>query len=97
MAVKKVLAVALAGIGVLALAVGVNTARSGSKQLAVAPVAPLQVDEGAAAQRLGESLRFVTISDARDADANAAEFDKLHAPTCKPASRACTPPSSART
>lgn len=79
MAVKKVLAVALAGIGVLALAVGVNTARSGSKQLAVAPVAPLQVDEGAAAQRLGESLRFVTISDARDADANAAEFDKLHA------------------
>lgn len=79
MAVKKVLAVALAGIGVLALAVGVNTARSGSKQLAVAPVAPLQVDEGAVAQRLGESLRFVTISDARDADANAAEFDKLHA------------------
>ncbi|XLZ69110.1 M20 family peptidase [Massilia sp. SR12] len=79
MAVKKVLAVALAGIGVLALAVGVNTARSGSKQLSVAPAAPLQVDEGAVAQRLGESLRFVTISDAKDAEANAAEFDKLHA------------------
>ncbi len=79
MAVKKVLAVALAAIGVLAVAVGVNTARSGSKQLAVEKAPALAIDEAAAAQRLGEALRFVTISDYKDADANAAEFDKLHA------------------
>jgi len=79
MAVKRVLAVALAGIGVLAVAVGINTARSGSRQLKVAPAPTLAIDAGAAAQRLAESLRFVTISDAKDAAANAAEFDKLHA------------------
>jgi len=79
MAVKKVLAVALAAIGVLAVAVGVNTARSGSKQLAVEKAPALAIDEAAAAQRLGEALRFVTISDYKDADVNAAEFDKLHA------------------
>jgi carboxypeptidase PM20D1 len=79
MAVRKVLAVALAAIGVLAVAVGVNTARSGSRQLAVEKAPALAIDEAAAAQRLGESLRFMTISDYKDADANAAEFDKLHA------------------
>jgi len=79
MAVMKVLAVALAAIGVLAAAVAVNTARSGSKQLVVEKVPALAIDEAAAAQRLGEALRFVTISDYKDADANAAEFDKLHA------------------
>lgn len=79
MAVKRVLAVALAGIGLLALAVGINTARSGSRQLKVAPAPVLAFDSAAAAQRLAESLRFVTISDAKDAAVNAAEFDKLHA------------------
>ncbi len=79
MAVKKVLAVALAAIGVLAVAVGVNTVRSGSRQLAVEKAPALAVDENAAALRLGEALRFMTISDYKDADANAAEFDKLHA------------------
>ncbi|MGW8395003.1 M20 family peptidase [Pseudoduganella sp. HUAS MS19] len=79
MAVKKVLAIALAAIGVLAVAVGVNTARSGSRQLVAGTAPALAIDEAAAAQRLGEALRFVTISDYKDADANAAEFDKLHA------------------
>ncbi len=79
MALKKVLAVALAAIGVLAVAVGVNTVRSGSRQLAVEKAPALAVDENAAALRLGEALRFMTISDYKDADANAAEFDKLHA------------------
>ncbi|MGO4378837.1 M20 family peptidase [Pseudoduganella sp. RAF19] len=79
MAVKRVLVVALAGIGLLAVAAGVNTALSGSRQLKVAPAPALAIDENAAAQRLAESLRFTTISDATDADANAAEFDKLHA------------------
>jgi carboxypeptidase PM20D1 len=79
MAVKKVLAVAVAAIGVLAVAVCVNTARSGSKQLVVEKAPALAIDEAAAAQRLSEALRFVTISDYKDADANAAEFDKLHA------------------
>jgi len=79
MAVKKVLAAALAAIGLVAVAVGVNTARSGSKQLQVDKAPALAIDENAAAQRLGAALRFMTISDYKDADANAAEFDKLHA------------------
>jgi carboxypeptidase PM20D1 len=79
MAVKKVLAVALAAIGGVAVAVGVNTARSGSRQLMVEKAPELVIDEAAAAQRLGQSLRFMTISSYKDADANGAEFDKLHA------------------
>jgi carboxypeptidase PM20D1 len=79
MAAKRLLAVALAGIGLLAVAVGINTARSGSRQLKVAPAPALAIDEAAAAQRLAESLRFVTVSDAKDANANAEEFERLHA------------------
>lgn len=82
MAAKRVLlrtlAAALAGIGLLAVAVGVNTVRSGSRQLQVAPAPVLAIDEAAVAGRLAESLRFMTISDAANADANAEEFAKLH-------------------
>jgi len=78
MAAKRVLAIALAGLGVLAAAVAVNTVRNGSHQLTVKPAPLLPIDETAAAQRLAEGLRFVTISDYQDPNANAAEFDKLH-------------------
>jgi len=79
MAVKRIVLAVLAGVGVLAAAVAINTMRSGSRQLAVAPAPALQVDEAAVAQRLAQGLRFATISDYKDADANAGEFDKLHA------------------
>lgn len=72
---------ALLGIVVLALVVGVaaKTLLTPSRQLAVAPAAPVKVDASAAADRLGAAVRLKTIASRDDADANAAEFTALHA------------------
>ena len=72
---------ALLGIAVLALAVtvGAKTLLMPSRQLAVAPVAPVQVDAAAAASRLGAAVRFKTIASVDDENANAEQFDGLHA------------------
>ena len=69
-------ALLLAGLIVVLAA---NTLRQGSRQIEVAPVAPLAVDESAAAQRLAAAVRLRTLSfDGRDG-ASAGEFRKLHA------------------
>ncbi|MDP2004995.1 MAG: M20/M25/M40 family metallo-hydrolase, partial [Rubrivivax sp.] len=72
---------ALLGIVVfaLALAVGVKTLLTPSRQMVVTPVAPVAVDAAAAAARLGAAVRFKTIAMPNDVDANAAEFTGLHA------------------
>ena len=72
---------ALLGIVVfaLALAVGVKTLLTPSRQMVVTPVAPVSVDAAAAAERLGAAVRFKTIAMPNDVDANAAEFTGLHA------------------
>ena len=68
-------ALLLAGLIVVLAA---NTLRQGSRQIEVAPVAPLAVDESAAAQRLAAAVRLRTLSfDGRDG-ASAGEFRKLH-------------------
>ena len=50
----------LLGVGalllLLVLALVVNTSRKGSRQIEVAPLQPLVVDEQGAAQRLGEAV-----------------------------------------
>lgn len=69
----------LALLVLLIIAVAVNTLRFQSRQLDVAPVPPVSLDENAAAARLAASLRFKTISSAEDPAQNAEEFDKLHA------------------
>ena len=69
------LAAALALAGVLAF----NTLRSESRQLRVAPAAPLALDEAAVAGRLAAALRWRTISSASDAEANADQFAGLQA------------------
>lgn len=61
-----------------ALVVG-NTWRQGSRQLEVAPVAPLALDAAAIAQRLAGSLRFATISSLDQPDLNADQFRQFHA------------------
>lgn len=63
----------------LAAAVAVNTWRHPSRQVAVAPAPPLQLDTQAAAQRLAGAIRIRTVSALDDPAANSSEFDKLHA------------------
>ena len=72
------------GIGLLLLVLAlvavlaVNTARKGSRQLDVPPVAVLPVDEAGAATRLGEAVRLRTLSSRDDAALGADQFLQLH-------------------
>ena len=66
-------------LAVLLLVIAVNTLRHGSRQIEVAPVTPLALDENAAAQRLAAAVRLRTISLDGQSSASAAEFRKLHA------------------
>jgi carboxypeptidase PM20D1 len=77
--IKRTLFLLLALLIVLAAVVGINTWRHSSKQLQVAPIKPLVLDEQAAAGRLATALRFRTISYVDLPDQNADEFHKLHA------------------
>jgi carboxypeptidase PM20D1 len=76
--IKKIglglLLLVLALVAVLAI----NTLRKGSRQLDVAPVAVLPVDEAGAASRLGEAVRLRTISSRDDAALSTDQFAQLH-------------------
>ena len=63
----------------LVAAVAVNTWRTPSRQLAVAPAPALPIDKEAAAKRLSGAIQFRTVSSLEDPAANNAEFDTLHA------------------
>ena len=77
--IKKLLLGLLALILLLAAAVGINTARKGSRQLQVEPLAPVAVDEKAVAERLAEAVRLRTVSSREDAALNADQFKAFHA------------------
>lgn len=77
--VKKLAWGLLALLLALAAVLGINTLRKGSRQLDVAPLPPLQVDEAGAAQRLAEAVRLRTISSLDDPGLNADQFRQLHA------------------
>ncbi|MBC3862446.1 M20 family peptidase [Undibacterium jejuense] len=64
---------------VLIIVLAGNTLLQRSQQIEVRSIAQVTIDEQAAADRLAHSLRFVTISSQTDENANAAEFQKLHA------------------
>ena len=64
---------------VLAVAVGAKTMLTPSRQLQVAAVPPVQIDTAAAAGRLAQAVKFKTVSVYGDENANAAEFEALHA------------------
>ncbi|RIK98086.1 MAG: hypothetical protein DCC74_05750 [Proteobacteria bacterium] len=71
--VVVVAAVALAGV------LFANVLSHGSRQIAVEAVTKTPVDETAAADRLAAAIRFRTVSDADDPEANADAFVALHA------------------
>lgn len=77
--IRKIGLSLLAVLLVLAAVLAFNTARKGSRQLDVPPVAVLPVDEAAAAAHLGEAVRLRTISSRDDATLNADQFTQLHA------------------
>src|ERR1035437_4531031 len=76
--IKKFLLGLLAAILVLAAVLAVNTWRKGSRQVDVAPIATLQVDEAGAVARLAETVRLRTVSSRDDAKLNAELFTQLH-------------------
>jgi carboxypeptidase PM20D1 len=76
---KKIALALLSVCVLLAAVVAANTLRHGSRQIDVAPVPPLKLDENAAAQRLAAAVRLRTISLDGGSAASAAEFRKLHA------------------
>ncbi|MDM0023737.1 M20 family peptidase [Variovorax saccharolyticus] len=77
--VKRVFLALLLVLVVLSAAVAVNTWRTPSRQLAVAPAPKLSIDVQAAAMRLAGAIPFRTVSSLDNPSGNDAEFDKLHA------------------
>lgn len=68
----------IAAVVILAGVLVANTLRKSSQQIAAAPIAPVAVDEQAAAQRLGAAVRLQTIASATDADRSSEAFRALH-------------------
>lgn len=77
--IKRILLGLLAIVLLLAAAVTINTLRKGSRQMEVAPLAAIAVDEAGASARLGEAVRLRTISSREDATLNADQFMQFHA------------------
>ena len=76
--IRKILYGLLAVLLLLAAVLGFNTWRKGSRQIDVAPIAKLQVDEAAVAERLAETVRLRTVSSRDDAALSADQFAQLH-------------------
>jgi carboxypeptidase PM20D1 len=77
--IKRILLGVLAIVLLLAALVAINTLRKGSRQMEVAPLTAITVDEAGAAARLGEAVRLRTISSREDATLNADQFTQFHA------------------
>ncbi len=77
--IKRIALAIVALLGLLILAVAVNTVRQGSKQLDVAPAPPQAIDEKAVAEKLAGAIRFKTIASHEDPEAGGAEFLQFHA------------------
>ena len=76
--IKKLFSFFLAAVLFLAVMLAVNTARKSSQQVAVEPAPKLAFDESSAVERLAGAVRIRTISDQNNAQANAAEFLRMH-------------------
>ncbi|MFP5476661.1 MAG: hypothetical protein ACLGJD_23725, partial [Gammaproteobacteria bacterium] len=77
--IRRLLLIVLAALVLLAAALGINTWRQGSRQIAVAPAPKADVDLASAAQRLAGAVRFRTISAMDGSGESSAEFDKFQA------------------
>jgi carboxypeptidase PM20D1 len=76
---RRILLVLLITLGLLILTVAINTSVKQSRQVEVAPVALVQVNREAAAERPATAVRIRTITYDDRPNASAAEFQKLHA------------------
>jgi len=74
----KTLAIVSVMVLALAVAVAVNTWRQGSRQMTVAPAAPIALDTEHAAATLAQAVRLRTVSALEDPLANADQFEALH-------------------
>jgi carboxypeptidase PM20D1 len=77
--IKRIFVALLALVALLVLAVAVNTWRQGSRQIDVPRLAPIALDEQAAAESLSAAIRARTVSSRDDAMLNAGQFEALHA------------------
>ncbi|MEI6803025.1 MAG: M20 family peptidase [Burkholderiales bacterium] len=77
--IRKIALGLLAVLVLLVAVLGINTARKGSRQLVVAPLAAAKVDEAGAAARLAEAVRLHTVSSRDDAALNTDQFKQFHA------------------
>ncbi len=77
--IKRILLGLLGIVLLLAAALAINALRKGSRQMEVAPLAAIAVDEAGASARLGEAVRLRTISSREDATLNADQFTQFHA------------------
>lgn len=76
---RRVLLTVVALLALLVVALAGNTLRQGSRQLQVAAVPPLHVDEHAVGESLAQAIRARTVSSATDAAQNADQFEALQA------------------
>lgn len=77
--IKRTLLAVFGLLLLLVVVLAINTLRQGSRQLQVAPAAPLAVDEHGVADKLAGAIRFQTVSSHDDPQLNAGEFQQLHA------------------
>lgn len=75
---KRILLVLSLCLLLLAAVLLINTLRFTSKQIQVAPIQPVSVDEGSVAPRLAQALRFQTVSYQDAAQMKGEEFLGLH-------------------
>ena len=76
---KRIVQLIVLALLALVAVVAANTWLKGSRQLQVAPLAPVAIDESAAAERLAQAVRLKTISSATDAELSRDQFLALHA------------------
>lgn len=75
---KKIFLVLTFCVVLLASVLLINTLRFTSKQIRIEPIQSVSVDEGGAAQRLAQALRFQTISHQEAGQTKGEEFLALH-------------------
>ena len=76
---RRILLGLLALVLLLAVVLVANTLRQGSRQLSVAPLPPLAVDEAGVTQAMAAAVRAKTVSGLLNPAGTAIEFDTLHA------------------
>src|SRR6195952_5585985 len=81
--IRNIVALLFAAIGILAGVLLFNVAIHGSRQIRVAAVPRVPVDQQAAAARLGEAIRFQTISNYQNPDSDADALRGLQAHIAK--------------